>query len=77
MDKLKVIIEEPSGSRRSFFYNVKSEEEAKDIAEGKPTVAAWKHVANQLKDHPRQKCDKIEQCIEQVRAGSSVYILVC
>jgi S-ribosylhomocysteine lyase LuxS involved in autoinducer biosynthesis len=31
MDKLKVIIEEPTGSRRSFFYNVKSEEEAKDI----------------------------------------------
>jgi hypothetical protein len=27
MDKLKVIIEEPSGSRRSFFYNVKNEEE--------------------------------------------------
>lgn len=31
MDKLKVIIEEPSGSRKSFFYNVKSESEANDI----------------------------------------------
>ncbi len=51
MDKLKVIIEEPSGSRRSFFYNVKSEEEAKDIAEGiekelKPnfSMASWKYT---------------------------------
>ena len=51
MDKLKVIIEEPSGSRRSFFYNVKSEEEAKDIAEGiekelKPNfnMASWKYT---------------------------------
>ena len=51
MDKLKVIIVEPSGSRRSFFYNVKTEEEAKDIAEGiekelKPnfSMASWKYT---------------------------------
>ena len=51
MDKLKVIIEEPSGSRRSFFYSVKSEEEARDIAEGiekelKPnfSMASWKYT---------------------------------
>jgi hypothetical protein len=51
MDKLKIIIEEPSGSRRSFFYNVKSEEEAKEIAEGiekqlKPnfSMASWKYT---------------------------------
>jgi len=50
MDKLKVIIEEPSGSRRSFFYSVKSEEEAKEIAEGiekelRPnfSMASWKY----------------------------------
>ena len=50
MDKLKVIIEEPSGSRRSFFYNVKNETEAKDIVKGieadlKPnfSLASWKY----------------------------------
>jgi hypothetical protein len=56
MDKLKVIIEEPSGSRRSFFYNVKSEEEAKGIAEGiekelKPnfSMASWKYTKDKDK----------------------------
>ena len=56
MDKLKVIIEEPSGSRRSFFYNVKSEEEAKGIAEGiekelKPnfSMASWKYTRDKDK----------------------------
>jgi hypothetical protein len=50
MDKLKIIIEEPSGSRRSFFYNVKDEAEAKDIVKGikkdlKPnfSLASWKY----------------------------------
>ena len=50
MDKLKIIIEEPSGTRRSFFYNVKNEEEANDIVkmvEGtlKPkfSIASWKY----------------------------------
>lgn len=50
MDTLKIIIEEPSGSRRSFFYNVKDEAEAKDIVkmvEGslKPnfSLASWKY----------------------------------
>jgi hypothetical protein len=56
MDKLKVIIEEPSGSRRSFFYSVKSEEEARDIAEGiekelKPnfSMASWKYTKDKDK----------------------------
>ena len=56
MDKLKVIIEEPSGSRRSFFYNVKSEKEAKEIADGiekdlKPnfSMASWKYLADKDK----------------------------
>ena len=51
MNKLKIIIIEPSGSRRSFFYNVKTEEEAKEIAEGiekdlKPnfSMASWKYT---------------------------------
>jgi hypothetical protein len=50
MDTLKIIIEEPSGSRRSFFYNVKDEAEAKDIVKGikkdlKPnfSLASWKY----------------------------------
>ncbi len=50
MDKLKIIIEEPSGTRRSFFYNVKSEEEAHDIVKMvedslKPnfSMANWKY----------------------------------
>ena len=50
MDTLKIIIEEPSGSRRSFFYNVKNEAEAKDIVKGikkdlKPnfSLASWKY----------------------------------
>jgi hypothetical protein len=50
MDKLKIIIEEPSGTRRSFFYNVKDEAEAKDIVNGikkdlKPnfSLASWKY----------------------------------
>ena len=50
MDKLKIIIEEPSGTRRSFFYNVKNEAEANDIVkmvEGtlKPkfSIASWKY----------------------------------
>jgi hypothetical protein len=50
MDKLKIIIEEPSGSRRSFFYNVKSEEEAMILQNGikkslKPnfSMASWKY----------------------------------
>jgi hypothetical protein len=51
MDKLKIIIEEPSGSRRTFMYNVKSESESKDIVKGikkdlKPnfSIASWKHM---------------------------------
>ena len=28
---LKIIVEKPSGSRKSFFYNVKTDEEALDI----------------------------------------------
>lgn len=50
MDTLKIIIEEPSGSRRSFVYNVKNEAEANDIVkmvEGtlKPkfSIASWKY----------------------------------
>ena len=50
MDKLKIIIEGPSGSRRSFFYNVKDEAEAKDIVKGikkdlKPnfSLASWSY----------------------------------
>ena len=50
MDTLKIIIEEPSGSRRPFFYNVKDEAEAKDIVKGieadlKPnfSLASWKY----------------------------------
>lgn len=31
MKKLKIIVEEPSGSRKSHFYNVKTDKEAKDI----------------------------------------------
>lgn len=31
MKKLKIVVEEPSGSRKSHFYNVKTEKEAKDI----------------------------------------------
>lgn len=31
MKKLKIIVEEPSGSRKSHFYNVKTEKEAKEI----------------------------------------------
>jgi len=29
--KLKIIVEEPSGSRKAHFYNVKTDKEAKDI----------------------------------------------
>jgi hypothetical protein len=50
MDTLKIIIEEPSGSRRPFFYNVKNEAEAKSIVKGieadlKPnfSLASWKY----------------------------------
>lgn len=50
MDTLKIIIEEPSGSRRPFFYNVKNEAEAKEIVKGikadlKPnfSLASWKY----------------------------------
>lgn len=50
MDTLKIIIEEPSGSRRPFFYNVKDEAEAKEIVKGikadlKPnfSLASWKY----------------------------------
>lgn len=31
MKKLKIIVEEPSGSRKSHFYNVKDDKEANDI----------------------------------------------
>jgi S-ribosylhomocysteine lyase LuxS involved in autoinducer biosynthesis len=51
MDKVKIIIEEPSGSRRSFFYNVKNEQEAKDIVKMvekslKPnfSMPVWKYI---------------------------------
>lgn len=30
---LKIIVEQPSGSRKPFFYNVKSDEEALEIVE--------------------------------------------
>lgn len=50
MDTLKIIIEEPSGTRRSFIYNVKNEAEAHDIVkmvEGtlKPkfSIASWRY----------------------------------
>jgi S-ribosylhomocysteine lyase LuxS involved in autoinducer biosynthesis len=53
MDKVKIIIEEPSGSRRSFFYNVKDEQEAKDIVKMveeslKPnfSMPVWKYMAD-------------------------------
>jgi len=53
MDKLKIIIEEPSGSRRSFFYNVKSEQEAHDIVKMveeslKPnfSMPVWKYLVD-------------------------------
>ena len=56
MDKLKIIIEEPSGSRRSFLYNVKNEAEAKDIVKGikkdlKPNfnMASWKYTPDKDK----------------------------
>lgn len=50
---------------------------SKDIAEGKPIAAALKHIANQLKDHPEQRCGTVQKCVEEVRGGSSVYIFVC
>jgi hypothetical protein len=31
MKKLKIIVEEPSGSRKAHFYNVKTDKDAKDI----------------------------------------------
>lgn len=31
MKKLKIVVEEPSGSRKSHFYNVKTDKEANDI----------------------------------------------
>ena len=31
MDKLKIIIEEPTGSRRTFLYNTKSEKDTNEI----------------------------------------------
>jgi len=53
MDSLKVIVIEPSGSRRSFHYNVKTEAEAKEIVKGikkdlKPnfSIASWKYKAD-------------------------------
>ena len=56
MDKVKIIIEEPSGSRRSFFYNVKSEKEAKEIVKMvekslKPnfSMPVWKYLVDKDK----------------------------
>jgi hypothetical protein len=33
MDKLKVIMQEPTGSRRTFFYDVKDEKDTEEVLE--------------------------------------------
>lgn len=38
--------------------------------------SVFKYIGNQLKQHPEQRCVSQNQCIEQVRQGSSVYIFV-
>jgi hypothetical protein len=35
-----------------------------------------KYIGNELKHHPGNRCLKTEQCVTQVRKGSSVYISV-
>jgi hypothetical protein len=50
---------------------------SKDAEQGKPTPASYKYIADQLKQHPEQRYISINQCVEQVRGGSGVYIFVC
>jgi len=47
----------------------------KDVAKGIPTTAAFKYIGNHIENHPNQRCDTLNQCIERVRSGLNVYIM--
>lgn len=38
--------------------------------------AVYKVIGENLERHPEQRCASTDQCVEQVRGGSSVYIFV-